>query len=354
MTALRLIAGQTAKSRIEAEGLTPDLVRMVVGASGGPKWLVLAGLDRFLFGSWLPQNEGAIDLVGSSIGAWRMCVAAHPEPAAAFERFISSYFEYRYVKGESAASITRNSYALLDRVFKREDAEKIVANTVRRLHIVAVRARGLAGRNFFPAQAVGLLGAALRNRINRDSLGHVFDRAVFHTGDTVALSEQWPEFGRLDIPLLPEALPDVLMASGSIPAVIDAIRDIKGAPEGSYRDGGITDYHFAIPWRLESGIILYPHFYPYLVPGWFDKSMPGRRAAPDVMDHMLVLAPSEEFVARLPGGTLTDRKNFTQLSEEGRLKLWQTVVDCSNALADEFQALLADPAKLMQRIETLS
>lgn len=36
------------------------------------------------------------------------------------------------------------------------------------------------------------------------------------------------------------------MASGSIAVVMEGVRNIGGVPEGIYRDGGVTDYHFDI------------------------------------------------------------------------------------------------------------
>ena len=59
----------------------------VIGASGGPKWLVLHGLDRVLF-PWLLANANAsapLHSVASSIGSWRFaCLGARApgeEPA---------------------------------------------------------------------------------------------------------------------------------------------------------------------------------------------------------------------------------------------------------------------------------
>ena len=68
-------------------------------------------------------------------------------------------------------------------------------------------------------------------------------------------------------------------------------------------DGGIADYHFgAIP--RHNGFTLYPHFYPHLVPGWFDKPFTRRRLDPTSVDHVLLMAPSPAFVAGLPGGKI--------------------------------------------------
>ncbi len=92
-----------------------------------------------------------------------------------------------------------------------------------------------------------------------------------------------------------------LTASGAIPYFMEGVPDIAGAPVGMYRDGGILDYHpvATLP-SEENGLILYPHFYPYIIPGWFDKNTPGRRLTGPVTDRIILVAPSQTFVSRLP------------------------------------------------------
>ncbi len=70
-----------------------------------------------------------------------------------------------------------------------------------------------------------------------------------------------------------------LLASASIPGVMSAIRDIPDAPVGSYRDGGLIDYHLDLPFQSQ-GIVLYPHFTDSITPGWFDKMLKNRKANP--------------------------------------------------------------------------
>ena len=50
MKALRIHAGPLARRHIEANGLKPQDVRVIPGAAGGPKGLILGPIDRFLFG----------------------------------------------------------------------------------------------------------------------------------------------------------------------------------------------------------------------------------------------------------------------------------------------------------------
>ena len=73
MFALEIYAGPRAKSQIEENGLDPAQFSLLVGASGGPKWFVLYGLDRFLFGEYFASREKPLMTLGSSVGAWRLC-----------------------------------------------------------------------------------------------------------------------------------------------------------------------------------------------------------------------------------------------------------------------------------------
>lgn len=351
MNALRLIAGNTAKKRIEENGLTPELVRMVVGASGGPKWLVLLGLDKFLFGKWLASSDHTIDLVGSSIGAWRMTNAAHPDAGPFIEKFISQYFEFRSEHAKTPEALTRSSYEFLDRLFDGSEAEKITANTKRNLNIVTVRSRGMRSDSSKFKEGAAILASAGANAVDRAHLAKFFDRVVFHSGEGVPCSSAWDNFRRKDVKLTADIISDVLLASGSIPFVADPIVNIQGAPEGVYRDGGVIDYHFDIPWKLDEGIVLYPHFYGHIIPGWFDKSHKKRRATGATWDQTLLLAPSDEFVQTLPGGKIPDRNNFTDMTDDDRLAYWTIVINESERLADEFAACLDNPDMLLARME---
>jgi hypothetical protein len=75
MKALHIYAGAKARDHIARHGLAPSHITTLPAAAGGPKGLILGPLDRFLFGQWLPGSAQPIDLVGASIGAWRMSTA---------------------------------------------------------------------------------------------------------------------------------------------------------------------------------------------------------------------------------------------------------------------------------------
>ena len=69
--ALSIYVGKTAAQRIAKDGWEAELFDLLIGASGGAKWLILAELDRLIFGDFLQQSQQPISAIGSSIGSWR-------------------------------------------------------------------------------------------------------------------------------------------------------------------------------------------------------------------------------------------------------------------------------------------
>lgn len=130
-----------------------------------------------------------------------------------------------------------------------------------------------------------------------------------------------------------------LLASGSIPLIMEGIRDIPGAPAGMYRDGGIIDYHFDLKIN-NPGLTLYPHFNPEPKAGWFDKRS-SRGVRPENYDHTVLICPSREFVAALPFGKIPDRDDFTKLDSATRIKYWKTVFAETEQLAEQLHDIIA-------------
>ena len=95
--------------------------------------------------------------------------------------------------------------------------------------------------------------------------------------------------------------------------------------------------------------MLYPHFSEHIVPGWLDKAMPWRRAARGPrrgwLDNVIIVAPTAEFLRRLPRGKLPDRKDFTHygLDHDARIANWQRAIGEGQRLRDEFAAFAAKP-----------
>ena len=136
-----------------------------------------------------------------------------------------------------------------------------------------------------------------------------------------------------------------LQASCSIPFVLKAVHDIPLAQPGAHWDGGITDYHLHLDYRSQSGLVLYPHFQPHVVPGWLDKAWSKRHRASAFLDSMILLCPTPEWIAALPGAKLPDRTDFTRYATDlaGRIQIWQTAVSAAEQLAQEWAQWVENP-----------
>ena len=135
---------------------------------------------------------------------------------------------------------------------------------------------------------------------------------------------------------------------------MEGVRDLPGAGAGTFRDGGLLDYHLDLPYSGD-GIVLYPHFTDRVIPGWFDKTLPWRRASVERLQDVLLLAPSKEYLARLPYGKLPDRNDFKRFMGDApsRQKYWHAAMDESRRLGDEFLELAAN-GSLAERLLTFS
>ena len=145
---------------------------------------------------------------------------------------------------------------------------------------------------------------------------------------------------------------DAVTASGSIPLVMNGVRNIHGAPPGTYRDGGILDYHLDLPTSDPDRLTLYPHFFDWMKPGWFDRRLAWRKHDPAHTDRTILVCPSPGFIARLPMGKVPDRTDFANFSQTERVRLWQQAVSQCRVLGEEFNDVL-DRGQLAARLEHL-
>jgi hypothetical protein len=340
-SSLTLLAGPAALKLLRERSLRAEDVDVIPGASGGPKWLVLSGLDRMLFGELLqaPRTR-PLHLIGSSIGSWRLACLAQKDPVAALDRFEAAYVEQRYPPRPPAALVTQTSAHILEQLLGERGAQQLLTHPWARLHVVTARCRGPLASEHPRVQLAGLALAALGNVLSRRSLALQLQRVVFHTAGDASPFAGLADLPTVHLPLTEANLRPALLASGSIPLVLSGVH-IPGAPAGTYRDGGVVDYHLDLHYGAGAGLVLYPHFYPYVVPGWFDKSLRWRRARWANFRRALVLAPSPAFVASLPHGKIPDREDFVRLSDAERIRAWRAVRAASERLGDELRELLA-------------
>ena len=97
MKSLKIYAGPKAFQHIQNNGLRAEHIGVIPGAAGGPKGLILGPLDRFIFGEWLLQSDQPVDLVGASIGAWRMATACLNDSVHSLKKLEHDYIHQNYV-----------------------------------------------------------------------------------------------------------------------------------------------------------------------------------------------------------------------------------------------------------------
>ena len=341
---LTVRAGQRARQILCDEGLRPERVRVVAGAAGGPKWLVLNGLDRFLFGGWLGRARQPLFLVGSSIGAWRFAAAATENPAAAIERFEAAYIGQRYRRLPTFEEVSTQSRRIQTTFLGPGGEAQVLSHPRLRLNVLAVRCRGSWIEDGPWRLAGHLATAATANFVSRRLLGLFFERVLFYDPRDRPPFFEMGGFPLRCIPLTVQNLVPALLASGAVPLLMAGVRGIAGGPQGIYRDGGLIDYHVDIPFGTgPDEIVLFPHYTQRIAPGWFDKHLAWRRPSPAHMQNVVQIAPSPEFVKSLPYGKIPDRQDFFTFKDHDgqRIAYWHEVVRQSRRLAEAFAELAA-------------
>jgi len=346
MKALRILAGPRARCHLQDFGFRAGDVRVVPGAAGGPKGLVLNPLDRFIFGHFLRDAPQPVHLLGASIGAWRLACACLGDADAALAQMAEDYITQRYDHAPghrpSAREVSRVfGHTIDERLVTR--AAELLSHPTRRLHVFTSRGRHLLAREGRWRTPLGYLGAFAANAGNRRALGAWLERVVI-ADPREALPFVLSDYPSRVVALTPANLGPALLASCSIPFWLDAVHHIPGAPRGAYWDGGITDYHLHLPYAgMAAGLVLYPHFQAQVIPGWLDKAWQRRHRASPALANVVLLAPDPAWVKTLPGGKLPDRADFKAYGDDsaGRQNAWRRALAESQRLADEFAEIVA-------------
>jgi hypothetical protein len=341
-SALTLRAGPKALSILRERGLRAEDVDVVPGASGGAKWLSIAGLDRYLFGEFLNvARTRPMHLIGSSIGSWRMACLAQRDPVAALERGHNGYiYDQRYSPHPEPREVTTVLSRVLDNMLGPAGVDEILTHPWAKVHVITALGTGFAASDRRWSLMVALAIAATANFVSRRYLALQMKRCVFHSAGSDTPFLHLSDLPTTHFPLTKENLRAVLLASGSIPLVLEGVA-IPGREGELHWDGGVVDYHLDLDFGPGEGIVLYPHFFDHIIPGWFDKAIRWRRGTPINFDRALLIAPSPEFVASLPGGKIPDRKDFYGMPESERIRRWEIARQASERLGDEMRELVA-------------
>ncbi len=333
--ALKIFAGADALAHIRENGLSPTDIEMVLGASGGPKWLSLAAIDRYLISEWFQQRQRPLHLLGTSAGGWRLACYAQNEPLKAHARFQEAYMGQNYSEKADALEVGAGCRHILSEILGANGAHEIIHNPVMRYNTLVARCRGLGGSENKVLQGIGMAGAMGSNLIARSAMRPWVERVFFHHPQKPPI-DHFPHLPAKHVALTEENIGPAILATGAIPLAISGVRNIPGAPRGTYRDGGITDYQFDLPVMPENGFVLYPHYFARPpIGGWFDKKLKWRTASREYYRRTIIVAPSWEFAATLPGGRIPDLQDFYDLPDYGQRRTrWNTAVAECERLAD--------------------
>jgi len=333
---ISVLAGDKAIGIIRDEGLNLSRVKVLAGASGAAKFLVLTGIDRVLLGLF-KERKDPLYLIGTSIGAFRMAAYCHKEPVDALKKLEREYIAQHYETRPTRKEITKESVRILDSYIGDNDVEYILKHPFMRITFLSNKCKGLLKSENLLFQGFGIALAAGLNCMNRNWLSIFFERALFCTPENTPPFASMGQFPLGVYPLTQLNFKMALLSSGSIPMAMEGVANIEGA-QGVFRDGGILDYHLDIPFLpREDEFVLYPHFYEHITPGWFDKSL-NRTPDKKNMENVVLVAPSKNFVDSLPFRKIPDRKDFKAFfhKDSERVEYWNRVVEKNQKLGDEF------------------
>ncbi len=349
---LNVYAGARALHQLKLEGLQPSQFGTVLGASGGPKWFVLAGIDRVLVSEFLNQSTETVDFVGSSAGAFRFACLTQENPVEAINILAKNYSETVYSEKPTVNEISDKAVDLINVMLPQEAQEHVINNPRHKAHFIVARCKHTLAVENRLIQTLGLGLSAGANIASRRLLNWFYERFVFSVPQRKLQFEDPYGLETARVQLSKNNIIDALLASGAIPGILRGIENIKGAAPGMYRDGGVTDYHFDLQFTMGNKLVLFPHFYPKPIPGWFDKSIKWRHPHRQCYENVVMVVPSEEFIASLPYCKIPDRHDFTKMSPEQRLPYWRKVLEETDRLGEAFLKL-QDPAYLQQVLQPL-
>lgn len=336
---LSIRAGHLALQQIQQQGLQPSDIGMLPGAAGGPKALGITGLDQAVC-RWLASAPRTRELIGASIGGWRMSCFMQDDPLRALTRLAECYTDTDFSLTDRA-QVTRQTADMLQYMLGEDGFSRLLSHPDYRLSLLLTETRGLLKHEAWLPLMGGLAVAAALNTLGRSRLRHCFSRVVCHDPRSSLCFLPQDRIPTRTLPLSQYNLQAALMGSASIPGVTFASQ-MDEVPGAILRDGGLIDYHLDLPFAQHSALTLYPHFSERIVPGWFDKFLPWRQANPQRQARTILLAPSRAYLERLPLQKLPDRSDFKHFSgrQQQRRQYWRQATAESQRLGDAFLELV--------------
>jgi hypothetical protein len=348
-------AGRRAYEEILAGGFSLDRIGTYFGPAGGPRWLVASGFDLTFLKEGLLGRTFPIWLVGASAGAWRFAAWLQPEAVKSYLALMEAYISATYGKKDTPGMILQSLNAIIDSYIEDDALPFALTNKKYRLAVLTCRMKHLTASERPWVQKAGFVLGFLINALH-PSLIHLFaERVVFYNGSRPPEFCLRKEFRGCFIPLSEVNFKSAVIASGAIPIAVGGVRDIYGAPDGIYRDGGFLDYHINQDFTTQNnGLTLFFHHQERIIPGWMDKRLKRRRPPESALDSVIMIHPSETFIAGLPGSRVPDRGDFATFINDPAVRIanWRRAVDLAAPLGEEFLEMIAS-GRLKNVVEKL-
>ncbi|MHB8136832.1 MAG: hypothetical protein ACYDGO_00415 [Smithellaceae bacterium] len=343
MSRLRIKAGKKAYEIIKDGGFNFDAVSAYFGAAVGPRWLVASGFDLTLLAQGLLGRTKAVNLIGTSAGAWRFAAWIQPQAVESYRKLISAYVSVSYTRKDTPATVLEKFSHIINEYIENDALPFALANKQYRLSVITSRSRGLVASEKHLLQKSALAVCYIMNFFSRNNLYHFADRVVFYNGSKPPHFCYQPQFQGKYVRINEANFKYAVMASGAIPLVVAGVRNIFGAPRGVYRDGGLIDYHLSHQFAAgENELVLFFHHQERIIPGWLDKKIIRRVPDDQTLNNVVMVFPSQRFIETLPDQRIPDRDDFlTFIDNSGqRIENWNKVVELSAPLGEDFLELV--------------
>lgn len=343
MSRLRIKAGKKAYEIIKSGGFDFDAVSAYFGAAVGPRWLLASGFDQTLLSQNLLGRKKAMHLIGSSAGAWRFAAWLQPQAVDAYRKFLSAYIDVGFTRSDTPAAILDKLTRIMNAYIEEDALHFALGNKRYRLSVITSRGRGPVASDKIWLQKSALALCFILNFFSRNNIYGFAERVVFYNGAKPPAFCFQPQFRGRYVRMDAVNFKFAVMASGAIPLVVAGVHNIFGAPRGTYRDGGLIDYHLSHQFAAkDSDLVLFFHHQERIIPGWLDKKI--KRRAPDekALANVVMVFPSQSFIDRLPDGKVPDRDDFTAYIDRDaeRIARWNKAVELAAPLGEDFLELV--------------
>jgi len=337
-------AGKNALAMIRDGGFDWNRVTTYYGPASGPRWLISSGFDLSLMQENCLGKNHPVLLAGASSGAWRLASWLLPEAMKSYLELRHAYIETYYKRGMSPQEVREKLKKVINHYIEDEAIPFALKNKQYRLAIITARSRKIMASETPLILKIGVGLCFLSNAVCSAAIYSHFERVVFYSGPKPPAFCLRSTFRGRYIPLQTDNLKHAVLASGAIPLAVAGVRDIFGAPNGIYRDGGMVDYHINESFTDNpQEITLFFTHQRQSQPTWMDRKLKYRHSPDSLMDNVLMVYPTQAFIASLPNGKIPDRDDFLSYADQQgtRIRKWWEAVEKSKHLGEEFLELVA-------------